>query len=221
MAPAADELPRLYAESQQRIGEVLGGLDDDQLIAAVPCCPAWSVRDVAGHLTAIAEQALSGPLTGPPSDEETAAQVASYADRSLDEVLVKWDELAAALVTGWSERGSWPLFLDVLAHEHDINGALGRQGARDDRAVLLASERLLRWLRPPAPLLVRCGELELSLGPAGKEPTVLRTTPFDSFRWRLGRRSRTQLQSLEWEGDPTALLDSLTVFGPSQTDIFE
>lgn len=215
------ELPQLYVESQQRIAELVSGIGEDLLMTPVPCCPAWSVRDAVGHLTAVAEDALNGRLTGPPTEKETAAQVERYAAFDADEVLVKWDELAAALGPQLAEERSWPLYLDVLAHEHDIKGALGRPGNREDKGVLLASERLLRWLRPPARLLVSSGELELLLGPETGEPIALCTTPFDSFRWRLGRRSRRQLSALEWEGDPTVLLDSLCAFGPSQTDIIE
>jgi hypothetical protein len=37
----------------------------------------------------------------------------------------------------------------------------------------------------------------------------------------FGRRSRAQLERLEWSGDPTAVLDQLCILGPSPLDIVE
>jgi hypothetical protein len=50
---------------------------------------------------------------------------------------------------------------------------------------------------------------------------TLRTTRFEAFRWRMGRRSREQLAALDWSGDPTPVLGHLVVFGPARTDIAE
>jgi hypothetical protein len=73
-AVAAD-LARMYRETRQRLTALVAGLDEVELGAPVPACPGWSVADVIGHLAAIPEDALAGRLTGPPSEEETAAQV--------------------------------------------------------------------------------------------------------------------------------------------------
>jgi hypothetical protein len=50
---------------------------------------------------------------------------------------------------------------------------------------------------------------------------VLRTTRFEAFRWRLGRRSRSQVLDLDWSADPGFVIDELFVFGPSPSDILE
>ena len=78
----ASPLSRLYGETQARVVALVQGLDERDLVTPVPACPGWSVRDVAAHLTAVAEDVLEGRLTGPPSGEQTAAQVARFEDRS-------------------------------------------------------------------------------------------------------------------------------------------
>ncbi|MGZ4567789.1 MAG: hypothetical protein ACXVFZ_13440 [Blastococcus sp.] len=82
---------------------------------------------------------------------------------------------------------------------------------------------LLRGLRVPRPLVVRTEHTEVTVGPdaSGEEPVVLRTTTFEAFRWRLGRRSRGQLAALDWSGDPEPYLDHLCVFGPAEVDVVE
>jgi hypothetical protein len=50
----------------------------------------------------------------------------------------------------------------------------------------------------------------------------LRTTPFEVFRFRLGRRTRQQVADLEWTPVPDdALLDSLFIFGPAAAPLVE
>jgi hypothetical protein len=50
----------------------------------------------------------------------------------------------------------------------------------------------------------------------------LRTTPFEVFRFRLGRRTRQQVADLDWTPVPDdALLDSLFIFGPAAAPLVE
>jgi uncharacterized protein (TIGR03083 family) len=194
--------------------------------APVPACPGWSVRDVVAHLTAVVEDVLAGRLTGPPSDEQTAAQVARFRDRSLSEILARWVELAPPFEEMVDGFEVWPAVLDVATHEHDIRGALGEPGARHTVVVRVGAERLLTWLQPPIPLRVVVEDAEYRVGPARDgegegEIVVLTTDRFEAFRWRMGRRSRAQLANLQWTGDPTPILDHLVVFGPAPTDIYE
>lgn len=58
-------------------------------------------------------------------------------------------------------------------------------------------------------------------GPGAGPELALSTTRFEAFRWRLGRRSRAQLATLAWSGNPAPVLDHLTIFGPSPHDIAE
>lgn len=211
----------IYRQSRRRLTALLAGRSD---LATVPvaACPGWSVHDVAGHLVAVADDALAGRLTGPPTDEETAEQVARHAGRPTAEVLADWQELAPRLEAVLAEVPVWPAAFDVLTHEHDVRTALGCPGHRQDPAVVQAATMLVGRMSPPVALRVELGEEVVTVGPEGTGPGLTwRTTPFEAFRVRLGRRSRSQLAGLAWDGDPTPVLDQLCVFGPSPHDIDE
>jgi len=223
MAPARAEpaLSRLYSETSARVVSLVTELDGRQIDAPVPACPGWRVRDVVAHLTAVGEDVLEGRLTGPPSDEQTAAQVARFEDRPLTEVLARWRELTSQFGEVIDGLTVWPAVLDVATHEHDIRGAVGAPGARDTDVVRLGADRLLTWMQPPVPLRVEVEDETYDLGPGGDAAIVLRTERFEALRWRMGRRSRTQLANMDWAGDPAPVFDHLVVFGPAPADIAE
>ncbi len=223
MAPtsAPPALSQLYGQTATRVVALVTELDERQLRTPVPACPGWSVRDVVAHLTAVGEDVLEGRLTGPPTDEQTAAQVARFEGRPLPEVLARWRELTPSFAEAIDAFNVWPAVLDVATHEHDIRGAIGAPGARDADVVRLGADRLLTWLRPPVPLRVEVEDESFELGPEGEAALVLRTRRFEALRWRMGRRSRPQLADLDWAGDPAPVLDHLVVFGPSPADIIE
>ena len=229
---AEPALSQLYGDSRARVLALVSGLEEPGLAAPVPACPGWRVRDVVAHLTAVGEDVLEGRLTGPPTEEQAAAQVARFVGRPFPEALARWDELAPRFASAIDAFEVWPAVLDVATHEQDIRGALAAPGARDSDVVRLGSDRLLRWLQPPVPLRVVVEDGAYDLGPArprslsapGQGPTTRscsRTRRFEAFRWRMGRRSRRQLADLDWTGDPSPLLDHLVVFGPAATDIRE
>ena len=64
-----------YGLARQRLSALVAGVEDQALVP-VPACPNWSVHDVIAHLVAVVEDVRAGRLTGPPSDQDTAAQVA-------------------------------------------------------------------------------------------------------------------------------------------------
>ena len=110
--------------------------------------PRLERPDVVAHLTAVCEDVLDGRLSGPPTEEQTGAQVARFRGRPLPEVLARWEELGPGLGEAIDAFAVWPAVLDVATHEHDIRGAVGRPGARDSEVVRLGSDRLLTWMRP-------------------------------------------------------------------------
>jgi len=224
---ARPALSELYGHTQARVVALVVELDEAQHEAPVPACPGWRVRDVVSHMVAVGEDVLEGRLTRPPTDEESAAQVARFADRPVAEVLARWRELGPQFGEAIDAFTVWPAVIDVATHEHDIRGAVGAPGARETEVVRLGSDQLLTWLRPPVPLRIEVEDETYDLGPegagagAGDAAIVLRTGRFESLRWRMGRRSRTQLAGLDWAGDPAPVLDHLVVFGPSPLDIAE
>ena len=219
-APAPD-LAQLYRDTRERLTSLVAGLDEEALATPVPACPGWQVQDVVAHLAAIVEDALAGRLTGPPSEEETAVQVARYKGRPMLQTLDGWTAGAPRFEEVISALDIPPAVIDVASHEQDIRGALGRPGARDCPAVQQMAGWLLQGLRTPVPVRITVEDAEFRIGPSGDPVLGLRTTRFEAFRWRMGRRSRDQLAALDWSGDPAPVLDHLVVFGPARTDIIE
>jgi uncharacterized protein (TIGR03083 family) len=212
-----------YGLARNRLTALIADVSDPASVP-VPACPSWSVHDVLSHLVGIVEEVLAGKLTGPPSEEATADQVARRRDVPTTAVLEEWSTMGPALETLLSEVRVWPGFLDVLAHEYDVRGALGNSEGRDSDEVWVAGEYLVSNWRPPVQVVVSVGDREHVIG--GKEGDaaemlVLETTPFEAFRFRLGRRSRSQLANMSWRGDPAPVIDALAIFGPAPYDVVE
>jgi uncharacterized protein (TIGR03083 family) len=217
-------MARLYQETRERIIALVSGLDDAAWSTPVAACPGWSVRDVVAHLRAVAEDWVGGRLAGAPTDAETAAQIARFGGCDVAEILGAWTDAAARLDQMAETAGVAPPLGDITCHEHDVRAALGRHGARDSMAVWYTSDKLLGTLRTPVPLRVTVEDAEYRSGPddrAERAEILLSTTRFEALRWRTGRRSRAQLATMDWSGDPTPLLDHLYMFGPAEADLIE
>ncbi len=220
------DLAALYRDTRERLTDLVAGLDAAALGARVPACPGWTVRDVVAHLTAITEDSLAGRLTGLPTDEITAAQVERLADVPVPGLLERWSACGPPFEQAIAAFRVWPAVIDAATHEQDIRGAVGQPGARESAVIRQCADSLLSRLRLPVPTLIRTEDGEYLAGPDGDaDPGTaqlrLSTTRFEAFRWRMGRRSRAQLAALNWSGDPSAVLDSLAIFGPAPADIVE
>ena len=181
--------------------------------ARVPACPAWSVQEVVAHLCAVSQDVLAGRLTRIATEEETAAQVARFKDHDLAGILAAWGEVAPPFERLVGALGAGPAVVDIASHEQDIRAAVGKPGGRDAEVVWQSSGWLLTRLRPPVPLRVAVEDAEFRAGPGNGTELRLTTSRFEAFRWRMGRRSRAQLARLDWSGDPSPVLDHLTMFG--------
>ncbi|HEX9623728.1 MAG TPA: maleylpyruvate isomerase family mycothiol-dependent enzyme [Streptosporangiaceae bacterium] len=215
------ELAELYRDTRERLCSLVSGLDDVAHGTAVPACPGWAVRDVIAHLTAIVEDAIAGRLAGIPDDEFTAGQIARMADVPVAEMLDRWVAGAPQFEDTIQAFNVWPAVIDVATHEQDIRGAIGLPGARDCAAIRRCTPMLLDLLAPPIPVRIGTEDGDQVVGTGDQAELVLSTTRFEAFRWRMGRRSHTQLAAMDWSADPAPILGELTVFGPSPTDIVE
>ncbi len=198
-------------------------LTDDELAEPTPTCPGWTVRGVVAHLVGTVEWAAQGRLDGLPSDEDTAQQIAERADVPVTALLDPWADAAPAFAKRMAESDIWPAAIDVISHEHDLRQALGRPGERDHDDVRTVARLLLGWWRPERQVEVDMGStcVLVGQGTGASTPLSLRSSDFEVLRWRMGRRSRRQLEAMDWTGDPTPVLDSAAVFGPSPHDIEE
>jgi Mycothiol maleylpyruvate isomerase N-terminal domain len=225
----AFDLGAHYRGSRERLTSLVLELiaeSGDMKAIPVPACPSWSVHDVLAHLTAVVEDVMAGRIKGPPSSEETSAQVERRREVPTAEMLEEWTEIAPGFETALQSVRVWPGFLDVLSHEHDIRGAVDRPAGRDEIDVIASAEWLLSFWNPPVPLVVRTGRIERVLGDSGGDSfagvdLTLSTTPFEVFRFRLGRRSPAQLRAMSWTGDPAPVLDHMVIFGPEPYDVVE
>jgi uncharacterized protein (TIGR03083 family) len=216
----APEISRLYQEARQRITALVNG-DDAAWTVQLAACPAWSVRDVVAHMVGVAQDWASGRLTGPPSDAETAAQVARFSGCDKAAMLAAWTEAAAQLDHLAETEALTPPLGDITAHEHDVRGAIGQPGARDSSAVWHSTDQLLANLHTPVALRVTVEDGQYRSGPEGRAEIELHTSRFEALRWRTGRRSRAQLAAMDWSDDPAPVLDHLYIFGPADADVVE
>jgi uncharacterized protein (TIGR03083 family) len=205
-----------YERSRTRIDDLLRPADADAWDVPVLACPGWRVRDVVAHLLGNTEDAAAGRLDGPPTEVQTQDQIDRHRDDDPVTLLDAWAEVGPFVAAVVTQTDMWPAAIDVVSHEHDIRGALTQPGARDDASITELAE-LMRTFDTPRPVSVAFDADEPSDGDALR----LRTTAFELVRLRMGRRSRRQVEALDWSDDPTDVLPHLFIFGPSPTDIVE
>jgi hypothetical protein len=228
------DLGENYGLARRRVSALVRDLEDPFAIP-VPACPGWTVHDVVAHLVAVVEDAVAGKLTGPPSDEVTREQVGRRRDMPTNEMLDEWAEICPPFQEGIQALRIWPGYLDVLAHEFDIRGAVANRDERDSFQIIASSECLLSNWKPPVPVVVKTDQNSYPVGKGGVgegedgeggvgeggASLILETSPYEVFRFRLGRRSPAQLRAMSWSGDPTPVLDHMVIFGPEPYDVIE
>ena len=218
---AVGEVSAAYSECRHRIEGLVLDLGDERAGATpVPACPAWSVRDVLAHLTGVTTDALTGRLDGVGSDEWTRAQVESRRGCGVAGILAEWDANAGRFEALLDEIGgaAHQAVADIVTHEQDLRGALGRPGARTVAglriglvyvATAFAAAAAERGLQVQA----HATDVRLTVGSAQPDAAVTGTS-FELLRAMTGRRSVPQLRELRWtRGDPDLLVPAFT-FGP-------
>jgi uncharacterized protein (TIGR03083 family) len=217
-----------YKASRLRVTALLREADPDVVAGLAPCCPEWTVKDIAAHLAGVTADIVSSNLDGVGTDPWTEAQVRDRKDRSLDEVLDEWTEKGEQ-VEEFLAGGLAPaqMVFDMSCHEHDIRNALRVPGAHDADATVIALDFALGGVKgaypddlPPLRLVV--GDRTIDLG-EGEPETSLTLEPFEALRALTGRRSEAQLRAYDWSGDPTPFLPAFAFgpFHPAATDIHD
>jgi uncharacterized protein (TIGR03083 family) len=227
-----------YQDARERITELLA-VDPE---AQVPATPGWSVRDVVAHLSGLAADWAGHNLDAYASAEWTDAQVQARAGRSVGSLAAEWAHRAEdlesilrdpvgsgipePLITAFGPVPAiaWPdvIVTDLAIHEHDIRGALSEPGFRDSVAVRIAMRShvgLLRFIGAARklPILLMWPSDHDTAYPVGRgEADVVLTAPlFELFRATGGRRSRAQIEAMDWSDDPGPWLEHLVM--PSYT----
>jgi uncharacterized protein (TIGR03083 family) len=199
-------LTELYRSSHGRVSERVSALTPAELAATVPGTPLWTVTDLIAHVAGVASDALLGrlDLEGAGTPQWTATQIAERAGRSIAGVLEEWRDTVAKLDPLREAR----VVRDLLIHEADLSGALGKAGAPPSDAVAWVLEFALADLGRRidegglAGLAISVdGSGHHRLGPSATGGAVS-TTSWELFRSLSGRRSAAQVRRYLWEGDP-------------------
>ncbi len=207
----------LYGETRDRCIELLLSLNSEQSALRVPLSPDWTVTDVASHLCGLNAEVASGRLVGLGTDERTSHQVALRRGHSLRDICDEWigheapmrQAIAADPFFGTRLAG------DLIVHLHDIRHALGLPINRDDDATISAAhcyvlnlqERVSDRLDVGIDVVLTDGARFPAAGSATTAAVSLEASPYDFLRSVTGRRSRRQVETLGWSGDPTEILD--------------
>ena len=238
-----------YRETRESLRDFVAGLSDAELKTNVPATPDWSVRDAIAHVVGEARLTVTGDA--PPEfrlleslrDPEQAAlrdginaeEVARRRDVPFEEVLAEWDELAERLDPFMKGEVPFPwpepfldsiLVSDLSAHGQDIRNAVGKPGERDSAAcrIALAAFAVGLGFR-----LDSMGMAALRLRYDGKERICGSTDPvvtlsgerYELLRSLTGRRSRRQIEALDWEGDREPYVGMIPAYGEREDDIIE
>ncbi len=186
----------------------------------VPCCPDWTVTDVVAHTTGVCADILAGNIAAAGTDPWTQEQVDIRRGRSLEEVLVEWEQLGPKVEAALA-GGHLPdqLLADTVTHEQDLRGAFDEPGYRDDPALLAGLRFLFDSLAGAGgstelpPVKVISGPYQRLIGD-GEPQATLTVEPFELMRSFTGRRSLEQVKAYDWGGaDPSPWLPMFS-FGP-------
>jgi len=221
------ELASSYAASQQRIDDMTRSLDAEALSTVVPCCPAWTVKDLVGHLTGLLEDRRAGRLPTGDFADWTNAQVQRHADEPMEAVLDEWRNLPLELDD--APPSLLALSFDVVTHEHDMCHALGVPGDSTTDSVRIgarrAAERMSSMLTTGgAPGVVVTTDDGDELVGGALAPIGLHTSHFELMRLVTGRMSASQAAGLSWDGDASGAIDALFTdgfFTLQPTDVIE
>lgn len=218
----------LYADTRDRFIALVRGLTPDEAGRTVPITPGWTVTQVLAHVCGLNADLAAGMREGLGTDERTAHQVEVRAGHTVDEICDEWlgHEPAVAEIMGGNPYLGRRLGADLVIHLHDVQHAVGQPIDRGDEATVsagrtYASHMLDRWVEATG---VR---VEVDLDGARFSPSPgegaaagtlgLRASPYDFLRSVSGRRSRNQVAALDWDGDPSPLLDRFSPYAPLPT----
>ena len=204
------DLQTIWADAQQRTLALVRDHAGD-MGATVPACPAWTAKDLVGHMVGVDTDAANGDVDESFSDRWTDTHVRQRADTPLEDVVAEWE----ATRRGADELfGSAPdalrtgMVVDVSVHEQDLRGALCEPGAKDQPGLRVALDMFAEGLESRVKdnglptLHVDCGDWSRTFGD-GEAAVRVAVEEYEFQRALTGRRSAAQVRSWAWS-DPQA-----------------
>jgi uncharacterized protein (TIGR03083 family) len=241
------DLGAAYAEIQQRL--LSAATDPTTHDLPVPACPAWTVRDVVGHVAGLAKDAVDGTLpeinlleqwrdesVATARDGMTDVHVQRSRGRDFAEVVSEWQQTTAHLLPALRGETAFPgappfgmdaiLVTDLWVHDTDVGGALGRPHPPEGSATSIALAAYafgvavrVQALGLPA-FAVRYGDKVRAVGD-GEPAATVTADRYELVRMLAGRRSRRQIAAMNWDGDPTPYLPIIPAYGERTDDLVD
>jgi len=195
-----------YEATRDRILDVALTASDGQLNVRVPSCPEWTAHDLVAHCAGIPTALTTG--AGPTGDIQAWLDgiVAARREVPVADLAGQWRACGDA-VRPIVEGSGGMLVVDVLTHEHDLRGALGRPGDRDTRelrdglqlfADLLAGHVTAAGLPP---FTVECPDGTTARSGEGEPGWTLLVDPWAATRILGSRRTAAEVLAAPARGD--------------------
>jgi uncharacterized protein (TIGR03083 family) len=222
------DVGQAYCEIRERVTELCTGLSPQDWERVTPHCPDWTIRETLAHLAGVVDDGINGNLEGVATEPWTAAQIAKRADKSGDEILEEWNTWAPFVEDRATNVGLGfaQMVFDAVTHEQDLRFALGKPGARDSTALRIGIFFFQRRLPGNAEQAgVICPQIIVDGTPLFADPApgalTLAAPMFDVIRAIGSRRTLDEIASLNWSGDPRAVMSALLPFAPPATALGE
>jgi uncharacterized protein (TIGR03083 family) len=207
-----------WTNAQGRVIELIESLAPADCERAVPACPDWTVTQLLAHMVGLSADVLAGDEPDDHNSTWTKRQVETRADRDRADLIAEWRSLTQPMRDWMRQHGTRPLN-DVVIHEQDLRGAVGRPGGRDTDGLAAVRDvmaerfatRIRRAKLPPVQL--RSPEWIFSTG--DREPGLELSAPtFDLTRALMTRRTADQLRQWATAGDLDPYLPMFGGLGP-------
>jgi uncharacterized protein (TIGR03083 family) len=207
-----------WTNAQRRVVDLIGSLGEKDLEQPVPACPAWTVTQLLAHMVGLNADVLAGDEPDDHNRTWTQRQVDRRAGRAPDDLVTEWLSLTEPMQGWMRQHGVRPLN-DVVIHEQDLRGAVGRPGGRDTDGLAavrdVMAERFATRIRRAqlAPVQLQSPEWMFSTGDA--DPGLELSAPtFDLTRALMTRRTADQLRTWARSGAVDPYLPMFGGLGP-------
>lgn len=216
----------IYAAARDQFAAEMRSLSGHEAATMIPSCPGWSAKDVLAHVSGLVADLLAGVKPPLGTDEMTARQVSERAAMSHGEICDEWVQNGPGIDAFFVDRELYALGLtaDLAVHVHDLAEELDGISPPPADATLAGCERYVPLLQERVAQHLDVA-LEVALDgrvwapTAGTQPLALAATPTEFLRSVTGRRTRLQVEALEWSGDATTVLDqAFTQYGPYRVE---
>jgi uncharacterized protein (TIGR03083 family) len=219
------DLAAIYRTARERLLDLAPSLDRSDLATHVPTCPAWTVQDTYAHLAGLASDAVGGMTGWLGSPDNTARQVGVRSNHGITAICDEWRANGPDMDAHIASHRIGALAMDAWTHDQDIHNALGLVSGRTGPGLELTMSsvwRLKRTFREQEMPGLRIVTDDHDWLVADGEPgATLHIGAYELARAAIGRRSRAQMLSYQWQGEPEPYLTMLPVFTPPETDIVE